>query len=213
MKYFSLIYQGDIHAATDKKVIPAEAFSELLTAAEIIEKAKADSEILQKEMDEKAKNLHQAAKEEGFEEGLAQLNDHLINFEQETKRIRHEMHKLILPLALKAARRIVGKQLELHPDTIVDIVLQAIKPATHSQRLTIYVNKEDLEALEKEKESIKELFEQLDSLTIQPADDVSRGGCKIVTESGVINAELDQQFRLIEAAFKKYMEKDGSNPA
>ena len=44
MKFFSLIYQGEIHPATGEKVIPAEDFSTLMEAVEILNRAKEDIE-------------------------------------------------------------------------------------------------------------------------------------------------------------------------
>lgn len=49
MKFFSLIYQGEIHPAEDEKVIPAEEFSTLMQASEILERAKEDAEQFKKE--------------------------------------------------------------------------------------------------------------------------------------------------------------------
>jgi type III secretion protein L len=61
------------------------------------------------------------------------------------------MNQLILPLALKAAKKIVGKELETHPDAIVSIVMQALSPAMQNHRITIWINKADKDVLEREK--------------------------------------------------------------
>lgn len=115
------------------------------------------------------------------------------------------MNKLILPLALKAAKKIVAKELETKPETIVDIVLQALAPALQNHRITIWVSKADKEILETEKTRIKEKLEQVESLSIKERDDVAQGGCVIETESGIINASIDNQWRAIESAFDKYL--------
>ena len=44
MKYFSLHNAKEIHLAPGKKIIPAEEFSELQSAAEIVELARVDAE-------------------------------------------------------------------------------------------------------------------------------------------------------------------------
>ncbi|MFS8563974.1 MAG: hypothetical protein LVR00_06540 [Rhabdochlamydiaceae bacterium] len=59
------------------------------------------------------------------------------------------MNQLILPLALKAAKKIVGKELETHPDAIVSIVMQALSPAMQNHRITIWINKADKDVLER----------------------------------------------------------------
>ncbi|HSW86413.1 MAG TPA: HrpE/YscL family type III secretion apparatus protein [Rhabdochlamydiaceae bacterium] len=207
MKFFSLIYQGDVHAATDENIIPAEDYSILVDASQILEKVKEDAVKYRKKTEEECEELRQAAKKEGFDEGLVQFNEHLLKFENNLKQMRHELNKLVLPLALKAAKKIVGKELELHPEAIVDIVLQAIAPVTQNKHITIYVNKADKETLEANKPRIKEILEQVETLSIKERHDVSPGGCVIETETGIINAGIENQWRALEAAFERYMKR------
>lgn len=204
MKFFSLIHQGDIHTAADEKVIPASEYSTLLSAVEILEKVQQDAEQLRRDTDEECKRLKNQAKEEGFQEGLNQFSEHILAFENEIKRLRHEMQQAVLPIALKAAKKIIGKELQQFPETIVDIILQAIAPAIHSHRITIYVNKADKEHVEASKTRIKKILEQVQSLSVQERADVSPGGCIIETEAGIINATIENQWRALEAAFERY---------
>ena len=99
----------------------------------------------------------------------------------------------------------MGTQLELKPETIVDIVLQALSPAMQNLRVTIYVNKIDKDILETEKPKLKSLLEQVQVLSIQERPDISPGGCIIETEGGIINATIENQWRALESAFEKYM--------
>jgi type III secretion protein L len=205
MKYFSLIYQGEIHPAEDEKVIPAEEFSTLMQASEILERAKEDVEQFKKKTEEESRKLKEKAQEEGFDEGLQKFNEHLIHFDRQIRLIRMDLQKQILPLALKAAKKIVGEQLNLHPETIVEIVIQTLAPVLQNHRITIYVNKVDKEILETQKPKIKSILEHVQVLTIQERNDVSPGGCIIETESGIINASIENQWRALESAFDKYM--------
>jgi type III secretion protein L len=204
-RLFSFIKGGEIHPASNKKVVPQEDFSTLMEANEILEKARLDAEAFRAETEAECVELREAAKKEGFQEGLEQLNANIIGLDQEKKRLRHEMNKLILPLALKAAKKVVAKELELSPETIVDIVLQTLAPVLQNHRITIWVNKADKEILEKEKGRIREKLEQVESLSIKERDDVAPGGCIIETESGIINAAIENQWRAIESAFDKYL--------
>lgn len=207
MKYFALITSGDIHMAADTKRIDAQQFSKLLDAEACIEIAKQDAERLQQKTQEECQQLKKEAKEAGFAEGLVQFNEHLIAFDVEIKRIKLEAQKAILPLAIKAAKKILARQLDLHPDTVVDIVMQALAPVTQHRRITIYVNKGDKEPLEAQKPKIREIFERLDTLSIQEREDVNPGGCIIETERGILNASIETQWRSLEAAFERYLKR------
>lgn len=204
MKFFSLIFQGEVHPSTDEKVIPAKDFSQLVKVSSLLKKAEEDVINAHEEMEKEAKRLKAEAKEEGFQEGLEQFNEHLLAFEAAVRTLRLELQQQIIPIALKAAKKVVAAQLELKPDTIVDIVLQALTPAVHSRRVIIYVNKEDKEILEARKSNIKAILDQLQTLSIQERADISPGGCIIETEAGIINVTIENQWRALEAAFEKY---------
>ncbi|HNA62380.1 MAG TPA: HrpE/YscL family type III secretion apparatus protein [Rhabdochlamydiaceae bacterium] len=204
-RLFSLIKEGEVHPSSDKKVIPLDDFTILMEASEILQRAKTEAEAYRAETEIECQNLREEAKKEGFQEGLQQLNEKILGLDQEKKRLLHEMNKLILPLALKAAKKVVARELETKPETIVDIVLQALAPALQNHRITIYVNKLDKEILENEKPRLKEKLEQVESLSIREREDIASGGCIIETEAGIINATIDSQWRAIESAFDKYL--------
>ena len=114
---------------------------------------------------------------------------------------------MVLPLALQAAKKIVKKELDTFPETIVDIVMQAIAPISQSHKVIIYVSKTDKELLHKEKPKLQEILPHADILMIQERDDVTPGGCIIQTEGGMINATLENQWLALEKAFSKYMKE------
>ena len=204
MTLFSLIYQGDISKTSSKKILKANEYSQLLTAEEIIEAAKSDGQRLKEETIAECESLKIEAIEVGKQEGLALYHQQILLLDQKIKQVEHETQKLVLPLALKAAKKIVGEQLTLHPETIVDIVMQCLKPVRQNHEIKIFVSKEDKEALEQEKEKIKELFDHLRILTIEEREGLTKGSCIIETEAGIINASLENQWRALEAAFESF---------
>ena len=204
MRFFSLIYQGEIHPSTDEKIIPAEEFSTLMDAKEILEKAREDAATFREELKKEAATLKENSEKEGYQKGLEDFNEKLAWFDRELKALRVEMQTQVLPIALKAARKIVGSELKMRPDAIVDIVIQALTPVLQSKQITIYVNKSDRELLETAKPKLKSILEQADSVTVLDRADVSPGGCIIETESGIINATIENQWRTLEAAFARY---------
>lgn len=207
MKLFSLISGQEVRRSSKKKVIPAEEFSTLVEAGEILSTVQREAVIFKQENVVEAEKIKELAFQEGFQEGLESLNRHLFALDRELKEIRTEVQKKILPLALTAARKLIGEELKLHPDRIVDILLSSLKPVTQHKKIIIYVNKGDLEEIEKNKPKIKKIFEHLESLSIQERDDIEPGGCVIETEAGIINAQLENQWRALESAFQAFMQK------
>lgn len=207
-KFFSLIHGDSIHIAPETKVIPATEFSKALEAYEIVEAVKADALKYKQEVAEEVEKLKEQAQKEGFEEGFKKWMEHIAKVEEEIIQVRHETEKVALPVALKAAKKIVGRELEVSENAIVDIVSNSLKAVVTHKRITIYVNRKDLEALEKSRSDLKNLFENLEILTLRERSDVAPGGCIIETEGGIINAQLENQWRIMENAFDKMMKQN-----
>lgn len=204
MTLFSLLYQGEVKKPAGEKILKAEEYTTLMSIDELLEAAKEDAKRLIEETKTLCETEKQKAIEAGKQEGLALFNQQFALFDQKMKEVEHQMQKKILPIALQAAKKIVGTQLTLHPETIVEIVLQALKPVRQNHEIKIFVSKEDKEALEKEKEKLKDLFDHLRMLSIEEREDLTKGSCIIETEAGIINASLDNQWRALEAAFESF---------
>lgn len=204
-KYFSLIYSGEIHTAPEHKIIPSEEFSSLLDASEVLQQAKQDVKDYLEQNKQACAELLEQSKEAGFNQGLTEFNKQILHYEEKVKEMEHKLQKAVLPLALKAAKKIVGRELDTNPETIVDIVRQTLKPVTQSHYIRILVAKQDKDALENSKESLKKILEHVTTFKIEARDDITPGGCIIETEAGIINASLENQWRAIEAAFEAFM--------
>jgi type III secretion protein L len=140
-----------------------------------------------------------------FAEGYQTWVEHIAKLEEEILKVRDDMEKLLVPVALKAAKKIVGREIELSDDTIVDIVSNSLKSVSQHKKITIYVNKKDLDPLEQSRSRLKEIFESLEVLSLRERSDIARGGCVIETEGGIINAQLENQWSALERAFASLM--------
>jgi len=208
-KFFSLIHgNSSIHIAPEIRVIPAEEYSKALEAYELMEEIKKDSLKHKQYVAEEIEKLKEQAQKEGFEEGFKQWIEQIAKIEEEIINVRKETEKVVLPVALRAAKKILGRELELSENAIVDIVSNSLKAVVTHKKITIYVNKKDLEAIEKHRTRIKDIFENLEILVIRERSDVEPGGCIIETEGGIINAQLENQWRILENAFDRMIKQN-----
>lgn len=204
-KYFSLINDGSIHAAPKSKVIPADQIQKLLDAQETLLAVQKDAEQYRIIVAGECEKLKEQAQKEGYQAGFKAWAEHVANLEAEITKVRRDIEKMLVPIALKAARKIVGREIELSQDAIVDIVSNSLKAVAQHKRIIIYVNKKDLDILEANKGRIKQIFESLESLSIRERGDIEPGGCVIETEGGIINAQIENQWRVLEKAFESLM--------
>jgi type III secretion protein L len=206
-KFFSLIHNGTFRLAPKTKIIPQAELESMLEGHEILEKIKKDAEDYRLEVAKECETLKEAAKKEGFQEGFKQWAQQTALVEQEIIKVRGELEKFLVPVALKAAKKIVGREIELSDDTIVDIVSNTLKAVSQHKKITIYVNRKDIDALEKNRPRLKDIFESLEVLSVRERNDISHGGCIIETEGGIINAQLENQWRVLENALEMFFKK------
>lgn len=187
-----------------QKIISHKEWQELSTLDELI--LQAEEELKQAHEQLALDRIEEEKKgfQEGFEKGEHTFFAHLKLFEEKIRELRVEMQKSILPLVIKTTKKIVAKELEVAPETIVDIVNDAIKPVLTSKVVRIFVRKEDLARLEKEKPQIKALFEAADAFTIGIKEDMEPGSCLIETDKGVINSSIDLKIKALESAFERF---------
>lgn len=198
--------------APKTKIIPANLISTLQTASEVLESIKKDAEKYRLQVSKEAETIKENGFKEGYEDGFKLWSEHLVMFEQKLEALHKEMQQAIIPLALKAAKKIVGREIELSETTIVDIVASNLKAISQHKKIAIYVNKKELEVLEKNKPRLREIFENLESLSVRARDDVPPGGCVIETEIGIINAQLENRWRVLEKAFENISKVAAETP-
>lgn len=201
--YFTLIHGDRICASPKSKIIPANEFSTLLKAQEILERAKLEAEQYRLQIAKECEEIKEVSFKEGYAEGFKAWAEMLVGFESQMETVRKEMQKAVIPIGLKAAKKIVGKEIELSEGVIVDIVASSLKAVAQHKKITVYVNKKDFEILEKSKPRLREIFESLESLSIRSRDDIAPGGCIIETEMGIVNAEQEHRWSVLEKAFEK----------
>ncbi len=206
-KLFHLIYGDKINLAPNCKIIPQEAYSRLLDAEEILAKIKQEAEKYRLEVASECEELKEQAQSEGFEAGFRKWTEQIVYLENEIAKVHQEVQKLVIPIALKAAKKIVGREIEVSETAVVDIIANVLKAVAQHKKIVIYASKKDLEALEIHKNRLKQIFENLESFSLREREDIEQGGCIIETEGGIINAQLSQQWNILEQAFESYMKQ------
>ena len=201
---------GDkISVAPERKILPAAEFCLLQSGVELLEYVKRDAEQYRAEVVKEGEQEKEAGYQAGYAEGFQLWSERIAALEEEFAKRGKEMEKSMVPLALTAARKIVGKEIALSENVIVDIVASSLKSVAQHKKIAIYVNKKDFDVLEKNKPRLREVFESLESFSIRARDDISPGGCVIETEIGIVNAQEEHRWQVLEKAFEKLALQDG----
>ena len=199
---FTLFNNNSVDIAPGAKKISKEAYESVLDCQNIISKTKEDSVAYQKQVAQECEAIKERAYEDGFEAGYNEWVKMVGYLEKEISHVHEELQKTVLPVALKAAKKIVGAELETNKEAIINIVMNTLKNIAQHKRVVLYVSKQDFDAIEGAKSKFKPIFEELESLSVREKDEVEPGGCIIETEVGIVNARLPNRWKTLEAAFE-----------
>lgn len=202
MKLLTLISGKEVKIAPGVNVIPRDEFTRILEAKELLAEIKHEAIEQRAEIAKEGERLFEESKHKGFKEGLAQWSEQIKLLEDERHRVRKEIEKVIAKVALITTKKIIDRELKQDPATIIDIISKNLKSITSHRHIEIYVNKKDLEILQENRLKLREIFEQVESLTLQARDDITEGGAIIETEAGIIDARVENLWVTIENTFE-----------
>ncbi len=161
-------------------------------AAEIVSNAQAEAE-----------ELRAQAREEGFQEGRSagatELSETIASASARLSQIEAQAIPQLKELALTIAKKIIGKELQFHPDAVVDIVKQALAEKARQRReIFLRVNPEDLQIIREAKPDLLEVLSRCKEIGLREDPEVARYGVIIETDAGTIDAQLDTQLAVFE---------------
>lgn len=149
---------------------------------------------------DEAAALFEAARRDGFAEGVAQAAGLVSEARAQAQRALDGVAPATIALARKMAEKIVGRAVELDAGTLADIAAEALGACQGDLgAVRLRVHPDDLPALEARRER---LAARLPATPIELVADpaVGRHGCVIDTPRGRIDARLDTQLAALEGA-------------
>lgn len=207
---FNLLGSKEVHAKAGQKIIPASNYAELIELAEVKIALEEEVHAYKAELDHKTEEIREEARQKGFERGMAEWTQQLALLQKELDNCHNRAEKQILPVALKVARKILDRELELSDTVISDIIASSLKAVSEHRQITIFVSPDDYEQVEKQTSRFRENFSRLESLSVRSREDLKKNTAIIETEAGIIQVDLEKQWELIEKAFKQAFEGERS---
>lgn len=215
-----ILFQAEIEA----KTIIADAEE---TAQNILQQAALQAEQIRQEtlaeMDQwwqqkqqEAAQLFQQVQEQakaegytaGFEEGkreayeeqtdaLTQAKSILEQSFAEKKQIIAEAEPFLVELSLEVAKKVIGQELQQHPEQVVELAKKALRRSRVHGEITICVNHKYFDFVLEHRAGFLELLDGQAELAIYPDYTVQDGGCVIRTPLGSVDARVDTQMEEI----------------
>lgn len=184
--------------AGERHFLKGDVVQALASAEKIVEDARLQAQAIVDRAKAEEAGLRQRAQEEGYAEGLRELNQTILDFRTRYRAILENAEPEVLRLSLRIVERIIGKALELDPLLLVDIIHKALQSLKYQREIRIKIHPDDVSFLKANK---MQLYTKLgESKEIEIVGDalVAHGGCIIDTEIGTIDARLETQLKVIE---------------
>jgi len=191
---------SDKVVVSSPKVLKREVYEATREASDVVALAQEKARQIIEEALREQDSIRERARQEGNAQGLAEWNRVLTAAHQRADELTNNWEETMLRLSVRVAEKIIGEQLRVHPETIVEIIREVMKNIRPGKRLTIQVNQADAQQARARIDRIKDGLSTSSEIEIVASGSVSPGGCLIESELGIIDARLETQLKCLEEA-------------
>lgn len=109
----------------------------------------------------------------------------------------------MLRLVMTVAEQIIRREVAVDPQVVVNIIETALQSSVRSDQYRIRVNPEDLDHVIDQKPLFLASISGLKSLSIEADPAISRGGCRVDSDLGEVDATIETQLESIQKALSE----------
>lgn len=173
---------------------------------------------------EELERLRAAAREEGLAEGMrvaeqayrakhARVEAVAAALDRERREFFDRIEPELVRLALAIAEKVIGQEMELRPELVVDLVRGAMKRLRGREALRVRVNPRDLARVREAREDLLAAVDGVRKLDILDDRRVGVGGCVIESPNGTLDARIRTQLEEIGRALEAALPEPGAEGA
>jgi flagellar assembly protein FliH len=175
-------------------------------ASEIVSKAKQDAQQLQDRAVEGARQVAAKEAEQAFQVKLdEQLQTVLPAVQQAVAAIAQSQQAWLkhwerqtVRLACAISERVIRRELRQSPDISLELIREALELSMGGGRLRLHLNPQDYEAIRSHVSTLTAQIQDLAEADVVADPDVGLGGCRVVTEFGTVDQQIETQLARIE---------------
>lgn len=125
--------------------------------------------------------------------------------ENEAKQMILDAERQIVDIALAVASKVLVREIEENPTTILPIVKEALGKVCDQEQIVIRVNPEDYEMVLMAKRDLQLMVGRENAVNVSADNIVPLGGCVIDTSLGTVDARLDTKLELVYKAIQEVL--------
>lgn len=151
------------------------------------------------------KDAAQAEMQQAVQSSIEKAQQLVKTADQEIAQMFVDAERQIVEIALTVASKILAREVEDNPTTILPIVKEALSKVTDQNQITIRVNSEDYEMVLMAKRDLQLMVGRENAISVTADHTVSTGGCVIETALGTVDARLDTKLELVYKAIQEVL--------
>jgi flagellar assembly protein FliH len=142
----------------------------------------------------------EAGYRDGYARGAAQWAEAVKSAQASLKAALEGAKPQVVRMALRVAEKVLRRKLETTPDAMLPMVDEALRSLQGQQqtRIVLRIHPADQPVLETRRQHWLERHPGIGSLQIVVDESMSRGGCRIESEFGMVDATVETQIAVIE---------------
>ncbi len=131
-----------------------------------------------------------------FESAVKQIN-------VDRRTLLREAESEVIRLAIAVAGRIVHAHIKADEQVVRETVSRALTLAADRETIVVRVHPDDKHVIEEQRATWLAELESSRSLDIRADERIARGGCIVETESGNVDARIDEQLEVLASALQE----------
>jgi len=131
--------------------------------------------------------------EQAYREKLARLDALAASLAVERQEFFDRIEPELVRLSIVIAEKVIGRELEVAPETVLDIVRSAMKRLRERETLRLSVNPRDLDTVKNARDDLISAVDGVRKLEVVEDRRVDPGGCVIESPSGTLDARIRTQ--------------------
>lgn len=183
------------------KIVRAAEYQTWLDASAILAEARAEAERILKRAEEQAKVREQEGYDQGLMDGRMLMAEKMMDAVSKTVDYLTGVEDEVVRIVTKALEKILG-QID-DKDLVMRVVKSCLSLARQERTVTLRVRPEDASAVKARLAEVLADHPGISFVQVEADSRLTRGGCILETEMGVVDASVDVQLEAIRRSLAK----------
>jgi flagellar assembly protein FliH len=161
---------------------------------------------LAQQFERRAEQQYNAGLQRGREEATTELKraidllqQYAVLLKQEKDEISVRYEREVLDLAFQLAEKILGREFEQRPESVIDVARKAVQQVVDSENIKLRVNPDDLDYIKSIYADLESMLSSGAKLDLRAEPTIERGGCIVETEGGTLDARIASQLETLKS--------------